>query len=171
MKIIEGMKKIKDLQRKSEDIRKKLKTYHAHMSFETPKYGDDQQKQVSEWIQAHHDLMNEILLLRVSIQRTNLATTVSMELGGKTVTKTIAAWIHRRRDLAANDAACWQLMDDRGLREGKGEDSQGAEVDLKIVRYYDPVERDKMLDMYKSEPLVIDSTLEVKNAVTDLIEE
>ena len=40
----------------------------------------------------------EIARLRVAITRTNLATSVTIELGGKPVTKTLAEWIQRRGD-------------------------------------------------------------------------
>jgi hypothetical protein len=41
---------------------------------------------------------------------------------------------------------------------------------VKVVRHFDPVKRDRMAAMYKSEPHEIDAALEVINAVTDLIE-
>ena len=47
----------------------------------------------------------------------------------------------------------------------------GTPVEIKLVRHYDPVKRDRMVAMYKSEAHEIDSALEVINAVTDLIEE
>ena len=41
---------------------------------------------------------------------------------------------------------------------------------MKIRRYYDPRERDRMVELYADEPKVIDSSLEVVNAITDLAE-
>lgn len=169
MKIIEAMKQIKDLQRKSEDLRKKVATYCANLSFETPTYGKDQRETVDGWLQSHRDIVQEILKLRVAIQRTNLATTVSIEIAGKSVTKTIAEWVHRRRDLANMDATMYQMLGDRNLKEGQMKDTQGNTVDVKIVRYYDPKTRDELLEEFRSEPLKIDSTLEVVNAVTEVI--
>jgi uncharacterized protein YjiS (DUF1127 family) len=168
MKIIEAMKQIKDLQRKAEDLRKKVGQHCANLSFETPTYGQEQRAMVDGWLQAHRDIVQEILRLRVAIQRTNVTTPVTISLAGKPVTKTIAEWIHRRRDLAALDAMMFQQLGDRGLKEQKGRDTQGNEIEIRIVRYFDPKNRDERLEEFRSEPTTIDSTLEVVNAVTEL---
>ena len=170
MKLIQAMKQIKDLQRKAEDLRGKISVQCAHMSFETPTYGDLQKEQVREWLQAHGDILKEILRLRVAVQRTNLQTKVTIELGGSAVEKTIAEWIHRRRDLAELAQEAWSKLTDRGLKEGVVKNSQGETFEAKIVRNYDPKERDGWLELYRSEPLTVDATLEVVNAVTDLVE-
>lgn len=170
MKLIEAMKKCKDLARKADDIKAKIAQNSAHLSFETPTYGDKQRDQVREWLQSHEDIQKEILRLRVAIQKTNMATTVAIELGEKQVTKTIAEWIHRRRDLAKADMSAWANLSDKGLKEGVGKNSLGEALEVKIVRNFDPVERDKKLELYRSEPSIVDATLEVVNATTDLIE-
>ena len=66
------------------------------------------------------------------------------------------------------DEATWALLTDRGIKDGMFRTSQGIETEVKVVRHYDVVERDKMREMYKSEPHLIDSALEISNAVTDL---
>jgi hypothetical protein len=169
MKIIEAMKQIKDLQRKAEDLRGKVSKHCANLSYETPTYAGDQRATVDGWLQAHRDIVQEILRLRFAIQRTNIATTVTINVGGRVVSKTIAEWVHRRRDLAAVDAAMMMQLGDRGLKESRVRDSQGNEQVVTIVRYFDPVSRDRLLEEFRSEPLVIDSTLEVTNAITDLV--
>jgi len=169
MKLIEGMKKIKELQVKAEELRRKVGQYHADLSYETPTY-DNQVAKISEWLQGHRDLVKEILKLRIAVQKTNLQTDVTIELGGKQVTKTIAEWVHRRRDLAELDRSIWGKLTDKGLKEGQVKNSAGETTDVKIRRYYKPEERDGFLDLYSQEPSIIDRTLEVKNAVTDLIE-
>jgi len=171
MKLIEAMKKLKDLNVKAEDLRKKVSLNCADLSIETPLYGADQKATVDGWIQAHGDLLKEILRLRLAIQRTNLATQVAIQLDGKAVTKSIAEWIHRRRDLAKLDMAMWGSLGDRNLKEQNVQTSPGGPVtEVRIRRYYDPAQRDAKLELYRSEPSVIDATLEVSNAVTDLIE-
>ncbi len=172
MKLIEAMKQIKSLAVKAEDLRKKIAQYCADMDFETPTYGtaDEQRETVRGWIQAHSDVLKETMRLRVGIQRTNLATQVTISLGDKSVTKSIAEWIHRRRDLATLELQSWQALTDRNLREGVASNSTGGTREVKIRRYYTPAERDKNLELYRSEPTTIDGTLEVINAVTDLIE-
>ena len=42
-------------------------------------------------------------------------------------------------------------------------------TEVRVRRYYDPAQRDEKLELYRSEPSTIDATLEVSNAVTDLI--
>ena len=172
MKIIEGMKKIKDLQKKVEDLRDKVKTNCAISSLETPVYGTplEQTAQVREWIQSHGDILKEILRLRVAIQKTNLATSVEIELGGKVVNKTIAEWIHRRRDLAKSELTMWSMLTDRNIKEGMVNGPTGTPIEIKVVRFYDPKERDNKRELYVSEPSVIDGRLEVVNAITDLLE-
>lgn len=171
MKLIQAMKRLKDLAVKAEDLRKKVVQYSADLSIETPAY-PDQKQQVREWIQAHHDVLNEILKLRIGIQRTNLATDVAIEIGGKQVTKSIAEWIHRRRDLAKADMTMWAGIGDRNLKETNVQTSPGGPVtEVRIRRYWDQAERDRSIELYRSEPSIIDGTLEVVNATTDLIAE
>jgi hypothetical protein len=173
MKLIEAMKLIKELQIKADDLRGKVKQYCADLDFETPMY-PDQKRQVSEWIQAHSDILKEILKLRVNIQRTNLSTIVEIFLGGdKPVSKTIAEWIHRRRDLANAELLMWQGLTDKNLKEGQflPVTSPGvAATPVKLRRYYDPQQRDEKVVLYRAEPGMIDRKLEVVNATTDLIE-
>lgn len=169
MKIIEAMKRIKELQMKADDLRKKIGTYCADNTHETPVYGTEQEVIVAGWLQAHSDIMKEVLKLRIQIQKTNLTTEVEVELDGKRVKKTIAEWIHRRRDLANQEAAAWGMLSDRGLREGSMQTSTGGSIEVKIRRYYKAKERDEKIMLYKSEPGIIDRTLEVVNAVTDIV--
>lgn len=169
MKIIEALKQIKDLQRKADDIRAKIGKFSAHLSFETPMY-QDQKGQISEWLQSHSDIAKEILRLRFAIQVTNINESVTIDIGGKSVTKTIAEWIHRRRDLADMECKSWKMLTDKGLKEGFVSDSQQEKREVKIVRCYEPVLRDKMIELFTTEPTTIDSRLETINATTDLIE-
>ena len=168
MKLIEGMKLLQELQKKADDLRGKVRLYCAHLSTEKPVY-ENQDAQVKEWIQAHHDILKKMSDLRVAIQKTNLATDVEIDVGGVKVTKSIAAWIHRRRDLAASECLIWEGLTDRGLKEGIQKNSQNEVVQVHIVRYFSPGERDKNIDVYRHEPGLIDRTLEVTNAITDLV--
>lgn len=172
MKVIEGMKQIKDLSQKGEDLRTKVAKYCADLDSETPMYGNKQTEQIKEWIQAHSDIQREILRLRVAVQRTNLATEVTIQLNGQPVKKTIAEWIHRRRDLASREYEMWAGLGrkEQSMKEGMLVTSTGEKKEVHIRRYYDPRTRDEKAEEYRSEPNQIDATLEVVNAVTDLIE-
>lgn len=179
MKLIEALKKCKDLHRKIDDLRDKIKLHCADMDVEEPVYGtvEQQRKQVSDWIQSIHGSLKEVLRLRVAIQSTNLSTKVNivLEEGKNPVTHTIAEWIHRRRDLAATELMSWNVLTNRNLipqnyfPKGNKEDKEDVQL-TKVRRYFDPVERDKMVELFKTEPSIIDAKLEVTNAETDLIE-
>lgn len=170
MKLIEAMKRVKQNKEKISDLQKKVADHCANMAHETPVYGSETKTKVTEWLQACTDLSQENVKLLLAIQRTNLATPVSIALNGESVTKPIAAWVWRRREYAASDLATWMKLTDRGLKEGQASTSTGQPFDLKLVRHFDPVLRDTKQAMFKSEPHEIDSALEIVNAVTDLIE-
>lgn len=169
MKLIEAMKEIKALRVKAEDLRKKVAQYCAKVSFETNTY-PDQVSQVKEWLQSHHDTTKRMAKLQVSIQRTNLATNVSIGLQGKQVEHSISEWILRRRELAELERQAWAGLTDKGIKEGQATQSDGTKVDIKIVRFFDPSQRDEFIASFREEPGIIDRTLETINAVTDLIE-
>jgi len=171
MKIIEALKQQKELLIKADDLRKKVRDHCAYLDYETPVY-QDQKAQIREWIQAHHDILKEVERLRLAVQRTNIETDVTINIDERHVTKSIAGWIHRRRELAQLERDMWRMLTDRNLKEGHLQPSQGsAEArPVKIVRCFDPQERDKKLDVYSREPQIIDAQLEIVNAITDLIE-
>jgi len=168
MKIIEGMKEIKRLNVKLADLQAKVGLYCADHDFEQPTY-PDQQGQIKEWIQSSEDTTKRILALRIAIQTTNLQTPVTIEIAGRQITKSIAEWVHRRRDLAKMNQALWQALTNRGLKDGVQKTSTGELKDVKVRLYFDPRMRDQMTAMYRDEPSIIDGTLEVVNAVTDLV--
>ena len=169
MKLIEAMKRVKGNRQKIADLQEKISKNCAHLSHETSPYADPKAK-VREWAQACDDLSRETVELLTKISKTNLVTMVTIEIGGKHVTKPIAEWIWRRRELAVIDLKTWRSMNDRGLKEGQMQSSTGQPIDVKIVRNYDVETRDRKIDEYSSEPREIDSALEIANAITDLID-
>lgn len=171
MKLIEALKLTKELTVKASDLRTKVSQHSAYLSIETPVY-PNQWEQISQWLQAHEDITREIARLNVSVARTNLQTPVVIKVGENLLTKSITEWVIRRRTLAAFDLAAWGLLTDRNLKEGQVPSSTaGGQPNLvKIVRCYDPVQRDKRITLYKEEPGLIDRNLEVVNATTDLLE-
>lgn len=169
MKIIEAMKRIKQNKEKVADLQEKIASVCANLSHETPIYGTETAKKVSEWAQSCDDLSQENIRLLCAIQRTNLATYATIEVAGRPVTKTLAEWVWRRREYAAVDYSTWSKLTDRGLKEGFMQSSTGTPMEVKIVRHYDPTRRDEMLAMYRAEPHEIDAALEVVNATTELV--
>lgn len=169
MKIIEAMKKVKQNKEKIADLQNKIGSVCANLSFETPVYGSETGTRIKEWLQSCQDLAQENVKLLCAIARTNLATSVSIELGGKQVTKTIAEWVWRRREYAKLDLQTFAKLTDRGLKEGQANTSTGVPVAITLVRHYDPQARDTAMAMYQAEPHMIDAALEVVNATTELV--
>jgi len=170
MKLIEAMKKVKSNKAKIVELQERIKNSCSNLQHETPVYGEETSSKVSEWIQSCEDICKENIRLMCCIQDTNLKTIVNIEIGGKIVSKSIAAWIWRRREYSEIDYSTWSMLTDRGLKEGIINTSTGSQMEIKIQRHFDPSKRDEMRSMYKEEKAIIDSTLEVINAVTDLIE-
>lgn len=169
MKIVEAMKKVKDNRRKISDLKEKIKKNAARLSYETPQYNDPQKK-VKEWVQSCSDLSLESVDLLERINRTNIETKISIEVGGKTVERSIAGWIYRRREFAAIDASVWGQLTDNGLKDGFTNSSSGEPMEVKVIRHFSPELRDKKIAEFKEEPYLIDSRLEVVNATTDLLD-
>lgn len=171
MKIIEGMKEIKRHQVAVGDLRGKIMQHCAHMDYEKSPY-NDATSQVHEWQQSIHDRVKEMERLRLCIARTNLATQVSVELGGVGVTKSIAAWVLRRRDFAKMEMEAWTALTDRSLKDGYlTTGATGTQTKALVVRHFDPAARDKQIEIFRNEPMQIDAALEVTNAITDLLEQ
>lgn len=169
MKIIEAMKRVKSNRQKINDLHKKIAQNSAHLSHEKSPYKNPTE-QVAEWVQSCLDLSQESARLLVMIAKTNQETIVEIELGGKKVKKSIAEWIWRRREFAGLDRLAYDMLTDRNLTGGQMNATVGDPIIVEIVRNFDAAERDKMVEMFASEPSEIDSALEVVNAVTDLVE-
>ena len=72
-------------------------------------------------------------------------------------------------DLATLENTMWTKLTDRNLKEQNLQTAPGGPVtEVRIRRYYDPKERDAKLELYRSEPSIIDATLEVVNATTEI---
>lgn len=170
MKIIEAMKRIKMNKEKIVELNSRIARNAAHLSIESPLYGTEQAAKVAEWLQACLDISRDNVQLLTRIAKTNLATQVTIDLDGKAVTKSIAEWVWRRREYSQLDFLIVSQLTDRNLREGQIQTSPGVQSDVKLIRYYDPADRDKKLDALRQEPHLIDGHLEVVNAITDLLD-
>lgn len=170
MKIIEAMKQVKANKEKIVELSERIKRNSAHLTIESPLYGDEQAAKIKEWTQTCLDISRDNIALLVRIAKTNMQTLVTITLGDNTVTKSISEWVWRRREYAAIDLAIWNMQQDRNLKEGSIQTSQGVMSEVKLIRYYDPAKRDAAMDILRREPHEIDGALEVINAVTDLVE-
>ena len=177
MKIIEGLKQLKYLHEKADDLINKIKANCALSQMDTPEYGDNQRQVVDGWIQSHFDILKEIEKISLAIQRTNLQVEVTIEIDGVQVTKPISAWILWRGNqkkgnngLAHKHLSAWSVLGDRGIKEGNTTKTPGGEtVIVKIIRYFDAKTRDHKREVFMQMPTQIDQTLEIINATTDLI--
>lgn len=173
MKIIEAMKKVKANKEAIRDLQAKIALNSALLSpIETSPYGDKVAvtAKIQEWVQGCYDRGQENVRLLVAISRTNMQTMVPIHIGGRTVTRSMAEWVWRRREYAALDLITWKSMTDRNLKEGNINTSPGTVTKVEIQRHYDATQRDTKIAEYTSEAHEIDAALEVINAVTDLIE-
>jgi hypothetical protein len=170
MTLTEALKLLKLEKNKVLSDSNQIKEYSAKLSTDTSPYPDPKAK-VAEWVQSATDKIRFIEKLSEAIARTNLLTTVTIELEGKQITKSVAAWIVRRRELAALEATLYRSMTNKGLRAQliaatvAGNPPTVVSVELA----YDQNERDKKIDALSSEPTLIDSKLETVNATTLLI--
>lgn len=168
MKIIEAMKRIKHLKTKVEDLVNKVRAHCALTADIAPTY-EDQKAQVAEWVQSARDTIEEIARLRMAITRTNDRVLVPIKIGEKEVSKPIAYWILRRRELAQMEKAVYGSLTDRGLKPVVYEDDEKRPQLHQIVRFFDVKARDTRLDQLREEPSLIDAALEMVNATTDIV--
>ena len=169
------MKDQKYTLRKMEDLRKKISMYCADLDCMQPTYGsaEEQSKKVSEWLQMHHDLALQLTDLKRKIQKTNLNIPVMIKVGDVDITRSIAEWVIRRREIIDLETQSYSILSDRGLSDRsimmRSVDSDKVK-NARVRFYFDASERDKKLEILKNEKESIDKALEITNAITDLIE-
>lgn len=170
MKIIEAMRGIKSLVEKQTGLLDKIKKHCADTDNVQPIYEttEKQQSKMNEWMQSHKDTVKEIERLRLGIQNTNMQTLVKIDLGGVTVEKPIAAWIHRRRDLSAMEMSAWRSLHDEHLQGGTIQTPEGTLKAVNVRIYFDKDKRDNKIEELRGEPHQIDAALEIINATTEV---
>ena len=169
MKIIEGLKQLKVIEKRMEKNRVQITQYASMVSTERPYFDTEekQKKEVQSFIQSNIDLLHEYLKLKSRIERTNLG--VNVEMGG--IQYSIADLLIIKRKLAKMITSTYEALNTtaaqsrmRNLSVGSGD---RAPV---VVRLYDEkaknTELDKWQDLYSN----VDSRLEVINATTDLLD-
>lgn len=172
MKIIEALKKVKSNRVKMTDLIGLISANSAHMESASKSlpYANPSEK-VKEWLQSVADLEKDNARLLTRIQRTNLNTQVTIEMpNGVSVTKSIAEWIVRRREGIAIEVNAYTHLYAGNLKQSASKDSEGNIIIDNVVRNYDQEKRDIRLSHLNEERSLIDGTLEIINAVTDLEE-
>jgi hypothetical protein len=174
VRIIEAMRKIKDNNVKISDLHVKIAQNSANLESVKTEYGDRTGEMVASWVQSCLDLTQESARLGIAIQKTNIHTNVTIELGGKQVTKSIAEWVLRRRLYANIDESTYRNLTDKRLQpQAQQSSNNGLPVVtvFNVVLNYDPVVRDTNIAVFREEPSKINAALEIVNATTDLIED
>jgi hypothetical protein len=160
MKLIEALKAVSRFRTVQDELIAKIQKNSVLLKGITPEYGDDQAKKVSGWLEDVRQVGLEILSLSIRIQKTNLNTAVSIEMGGLEMSMTIAEWILRRRVTRLAEMRAWASCGVPLKTIVEGAD---------VVRYFEPVERDAQTKLLLEETALIDTALDIANVTTDLI--
>jgi len=172
MKLIEGMKKLKVLEKHIDRNTERITQYAAIPSNEKPTFGDDkeQRAQVKGLIQSNKDLVDEYLHLKQRVDMTNLVTTVTI---GKRTFKLIDLLILRRGLAKRMEKTFHGLTTDVADRRIAGMSRnislQPGEKAIHAVRFYDENEKFEGLQDWQGLQDEIEQRLEVINATTDLV--
>ena len=169
MKIIEGMKKLRVIEKRMEKNMESISKYSSLLNTERPYFEtEDRQKQeVKSLIQANKDLMEEYLKLKKDLEFTNLVTL--LELGGRKYS--ISELLVLKRKMAKN------MINTFGSLNAKAANTRlssarmrGEEKTPQAVRLYKEEDKNAGLSQWQEIYDNIDSRLEVLNATEDLKE-
>lgn len=167
MYIIEALKEVKHLREKISDLTKKIGNNSAHLENKPTEYKDPA-AEIKSWQAQIHATTQRIEELLCRINMTNLLTNVTITIGKKTVTKSIAAWIYRRTGLSTFDLNAWMACTSKGLKIEI--DKTEANKVYSVILNYDAKTRDLKTEEFGCEAGLIDTRLEIVNATTQLIE-
>jgi len=167
MKIIEGLKELRLLEKKIQQNQGRITAYASAVSTEKLPYEDEdrQSAKVQSLIQSTMDMVERYLRLKAALDRTNLQVVVTIE--GQT--RTIHEWIWLRRKLGMEVVQTYNALNDSAgsarLREAPTIEGERPQV----LRFY--TEEDKLAAIDKWQDIIhgIDPRMEVVNATTDII--
>lgn len=169
MKIIEGMKRLRLIEKKMDQNKLHITQYASTLSTERPFFGSDdaQRKEVASLIQSNNDLMTEYLKIKKQIEQTNLD--VGVNIMGKAYT--LSDLLIIKRKLAEQMTTTYESLNtnyaDTKIRSA-GLTPEGKRPE--IVRMYDEKQKNEELNFWMELSSQIESKLEVVNAITDLVE-
>lgn len=173
MKLIEGMKKLKVLEKHMGRNTERIQQYSSVPSNEKPTFGDEkvQRQEVQALIQSNTDIVAEYLHLKKRVDMTNL--TVEVTIGKRKLA--IGDLLILRRGLAKLMEKTFHALNTQyaELRLGQMQRSialQPGEKPPFIIRLYDENEKFDKLQDWQSLQDEIEQRLEVINATTDLVE-
>lgn len=172
MTIVEGLKKLRVLEKRAESTTVAISEYSSKVSTEKPAFGSDaeQRQEVSGRVQANLDLVEDMLKLKRRIDTTNLA--VELKIGGQT--RSIADWLLIKRKLGGiilgTIMALSTRTGDRRRMEMRGSSMGPDNAPVHVERMYDEAVKNKQLREWQDRLAEIDGRLEVVNATTPLLD-
>lgn len=168
MKIIEGMKRLRVIEKRMEQQQDLITEYSSKLTTEMPRFHskEDQAAEVASMIQSNGDLCAEYLRLKRSIEYTNLKVTVDMQ--GQTYT--ISDLLIIKRKMGIRMVKTYQALNDSRAQYRHKHTPRYEGESPKVEILYS--EKEKLDNIRKWQDLIamIDSRLEVINATTDLLE-
>lgn len=169
MKLIEGMKHLRLLEKRMVSNYQRVNQYAAMISNERLYFDDDkaQSKEIQGLIQANMDLVTEYLKIKRHIDLTNLQTVIDFE--GKRYT--IADLIVLKRKLQPFITTTYESLNDTNAMGRIRTMQRTGDVPLTVLRFYSENEKHENLRKWQDMFHSIDSRLEVVNATTELITE
>jgi len=169
MKLIEGMKTLKVIEKKMQHNAERINQYASIISTERPIFGTEveQRKQLESLIQANTDLATEYLKIKKMVDMTNLKSEVKI---GKDVF-TIADLLQIQRNVAKLMRLTYNSLNDK-LAEQRlmSMRQQATDKVPRVERMYDENRKYEGLQYWQGLEDEIETRLEVINATTELIE-
>jgi len=170
MKVVVALKELNLILKKMTTTDVRITEISAHLSNEVPRLGSEQahMDKMKELTQSNLDLAERYLALKRALDKTNLATSVTIT--GKTYT--VTDLLNLRRKLGTPIIATFQSMNDEDARRRVGHATSSrvqGDAPITVVRYYDDDKRYEAIAEWQEFLGHIDGKLEVVNAVTDLI--
>ena len=168
MKLIEGMKNLKVIEKKIQHNTSRIQEYAAIVSVERPIFGTEaeQRKQVESLIQANADLANEYLALKKKVDLTNIQTQVTIGKVAYSISdllqikRTVANLMRGTYAALNDDTASGKLLSYRGT---------ASEKTPHVERMYDENMKNTGLRNWQDLQDEIETRIEVINATTELV--
>jgi hypothetical protein len=173
MKIIEALKEFPLLEKRIEKNIELVQKYSSELDLGKAEYtfgsNENQTKEVTSLLQSTDDLIARRAKLRRALAVTNAKIKVTI-LGKE---RTITEWIEYREKGCDLQVKALNALNDKTaslqLQANQGKLDLAAGV--RVVRFYDEKEKNEKANKLMEEKSVIDASLEIVNATTDLTEE
>lgn len=171
LKLIEGMKKLKVLEKHMGRNSERIQQYASLASTDRPFFGTekDQIQEVMKLIQSNKDILDEYLHLKRRVDMTNLTTKVTIGKEEFVLTDLLIL----RRGLSKRMQTTYHALNDTQAQSRlaqMGRAVQGAaEKPPHVIRLYQETEKIEGLQYWQGLDDLIEQRLEVINATTDLV--